>query len=161
MDQTVAILGYEEGYNPSPYIDTEGYPTAAGGIKIGPKGAPLSNYTFTVPREVGDLWQQTIVTSTQSTMRKYPTIASAMTQCNDARLAILTSMAYQMGVYGAGGTKGLISFVNTLRLITAGNFSGAATEMLNSTWAKQTPNRARRHAKVMRDGTLAAYAGLI
>lgn len=161
MVPTVAILGYEEGYNPKPYIDTENYPTIAGGIKIGPQGAALSNYTFTVPRNVGDLWQQGIVDNTQASMQKYPTIAAAMAKCNDARLAILISMAYQMGVSNSSQTKGLITFKNTLALIAAGNFTAAGDAMLNSKWAGQTPNRAKRHAQVMRDGTLAAYAGLI
>jgi hypothetical protein len=49
MSRIIEILNFEEGYKEKPYIDTQGYPTVAGGIKIGPKGAKLSNYTFTVP----------------------------------------------------------------------------------------------------------------
>lgn len=37
MSKIIQILTYEEGYKDRPYIDTEGYPTVACGIVIGPK----------------------------------------------------------------------------------------------------------------------------
>lgn len=64
MSQIIPLLNYEEGYREKPYIDTEGYPTVACGIKIGPKGAALSNYSFSVPREVGDVWLESFVNKT-------------------------------------------------------------------------------------------------
>lgn len=155
MSNIVKILNYEEGYKERPYIDTEGYPTVACGVKIGPKGAHLSNYTFTVPREVGDVWLESFVASTIKKMNENPLIISAMKACNQERQDILTSMAYQMGVQGLAGFK------NTLAMVASGNFSGAASGMLSSKWAKQTPNRANRHAEVMRTGTLDAYKGII
>ncbi|MEO3956522.1 glycoside hydrolase family protein, partial [Chromobacterium piscinae] len=84
-----------------------------------------------------------------------PSIAAALKQCNPARADVLLSMAYQMGVDGLAGFK------NTLAMITAGNFTGAAAGMLNSKWAKQTPKRAQRHAEVMRTGAYDIYKGLI
>ncbi|EMR0738041.1 glycoside hydrolase family protein [Citrobacter braakii] len=155
MSNIVKILNYEEGYKERPYIDTEGYPTVACGVKIGPKGASLSNYIFTVPREVGDVWLESFVASTIKKMNENPLIISAMKACNQERKDILISMAYQMGVQGLAGFK------NTLAMVSSGNFSGAASGMLSSKWAKQTPNRANRHAEVMRTGTLDAYKGII
>ncbi|EAM8301900.1 MULTISPECIES: glycoside hydrolase family protein [Citrobacter] len=155
MSNIVKILNYEEGYKERPYIDTEGYPTVACGVKIGPKGASLSNYIFTVPREVGDVWLESFVASTIKKMNENPLIISAMKACNQERKDILISMAYQMGVQGLAGFK------NTLAMVSSGNFSGAASGMLSSKWAKQTPNRANRHAEVMRTGTLDAYKGVI
>ena len=46
-------------------------------------------------------------------------------------------------------------------MIADGNFSGAANGMLSSLWAKQTTNRAKRHAEVMRTGEMKAYEGLL
>lgn len=155
MSKLIQILNFEEGYKEKPYIDTRGYPTVAGGILIGPKGAALSNYTFTVPREVGDVWKQAIVRQKTSEISNYPDIVNALKQCNDARTDIIMSMAYQMGVAGLAGFK------NTLKMISTGDFKGAANGMLNSAWAKQTPNRAKRHAQVMIDGTYKAYERLI
>jgi lysozyme len=155
MSQIIPLLNYEEGYREKPYIDTEGYPTVACGIKIGPKGASLSNYTFTVPRDVGDVWLESFVKTTIGKMSANPSIVAAMKSCNPARRDILISMAYQMGVNGLAGFK------NTLAMVAAGNYAGAANGMLSSLWAKQTPNRAKRHAEVMRTGEMTAYAGLL
>lgn len=155
MSEIIPILNYEEGYRERPYIDTLGYPTIAGGIKIGPKGASLANYTFTVPRTVGDVWKHVIVTAKQAEMSRNPSIANAMKQCNPAREDILTSMAFQLG------TDGLAAFQKTLLFISNGDFISASREMLNSLWARQTSARARRHAEVMRTGTYDIYKGLI
>lgn len=155
MSQIISLLNYEEGYREKPYIDTEGYPTVACGIKIGTKGAALSNYTFTVPRDVGDVWLESFVNKTIGNMNSNPSIVAALKACNEARRDILISMAYQMGVNGLAGFK------NTLAMVAAGNYTGAANGMLSSAWAKQTPNRAKRHAEVMRTGEMTVYAGLL
>lgn len=155
MSQIIPLLNYEEGYREKPYVDTEGYPTVACGIKVGPKGAQLSNYAFTVPREVGDVWLKSFVSTTIEKMNANPSIVAALKACNPARRDILISMAYQMGV------GGLAAFKNTLAMIAAGNYAGAANGMLSSLWAKQTPKRAQRHAEVMRSGEMTVYAGLL
>lgn len=155
MSQIIPLLNYEEGYREKPYVDTEGYPTVACGIKVGPKGAQLSNYAFTVPREVGDVWLESFVSTTIEKMNANPSIVAALKACNPARRDILISMAYQMGV------GGLAAFKNTLAMIAAGNYAGAANGMLSSLWAKQTPKRAQRHAEVMRTGEMTAYVGLL
>lgn len=155
MSQIIPILNFEEGFKELPYLDTEGFPTVAGGIRIGPKNASLSNYTFSVSRKVGDVWKQDIIDKKINDMNSRPSIYAALKQCNPARADILYSMAYQMGV------DGLAAFKNTLVMISNGNFSGASNGMLSSLWAKQTPRRAQRHAEVMRTGTYDIYKGLI
>ena len=62
-------------------------------------------------------------------------------------------MAYQMGV------KGLLSFTNTLKYIENEHYIEAASNMLKSKWATQTPNRARRHALVMSTGRMESAYG--
>jgi len=65
---------------------------------------------------------------------------------DEPRQAVLLNMAFQMGVHGVR------QFKNTLRLIEAGNYDGAADNMLESLWAQQTPNRAQEMATQMRTG---------
>lgn len=62
------------------------------------------------------------------------------------RRAVLAGMAFQMGI------AGLLGFRNTLAMMQAGDFSGAARGMLASKWATQTPARARRMAAMMEQG---------
>lgn len=155
MSQIVALLKYEEGYRDVPFIDTQGYPTVGCGIKIGPKGAPLTSYIFRVPTVVGELWMQNLVMSRIYDMKQQPQLAQALSQCNQPRTDILYSMAYQLGV------TGLCAFRQMLAAVTRGDFSSAADNMLNSLWAKQTPARAARHAAVMRNGNWDSYRGLL
>ena len=155
MSKIIQNLAYEEGYKERPYIDTEGYPTVACGIVIGPKDAALANYQFTVPRSVGDIWMQRVLDEKIQQMNSRPALVAALKQCNPARADVLYSMAYQLGV------DGLSAFKNTLVMISNGNFEGAAEGMLSSLWARQTPQRAKRLAQVMRSGTYDVYQGVI
>ena len=47
------------------------------------------------------------------------------------------------------GTTGVSNFKNTLTAIQSGDYKLAAVEMLDSKWAKQTPDRATEMALVM------------
>lgn len=155
MSKIFEILKYEEGYRAKPYIDTEGFPTIGIGFLIGPKGAKLSNYTFTISERVSEAWLHDYVSDMTVKMGGFGVIKSAIAQCNDARKDIIMSMAYQMGV------QGLATFTTTLGMIAQGQFTYAADNMLKSKWAGQTPARAKRHAQVIRDGTYEAYKGII
>lgn len=155
MSEIIKILKFEEGYRAKPYIDTEGYPTVAYGIKLGPRGCPIENYTFAVPEVVGSVWLETLLSNNRLQMNAIPGIVDALRHCNEPRSDILYSMAWQMGV------EGLAGFKNMLALISQENFTAAASSMLMSKWARQTPNRAKRHADVMRSGSYDSYRGVI
>lgn len=146
MTTIVDLIHFEEGWRDRPYLCSEGYPSCGFGFKIGPKGAPISQYQFTLPMEAGSAWLESILTKTRIDMMRRPRIASAMNACDVPRQAVLISMAYQMGV------DGLDAFKNTLHSIASGYWVLAAGEMLDSKWAKQTPDRAKRHAEQMRTG---------
>ena len=65
---------------------------------------------------------------------------------DDARRGVLLNMSFQMGV------DGLMQFKNTLEMIRQGDYDKAADGMLNSLWARQTPERAKRLSTQMRTG---------
>jgi len=65
---------------------------------------------------------------------------------SEARQGVLLNMAFQMGV------DGLMGFRNTLQMIQLGRYGDAATGMLSSLWAQQTPARAQRMSEQMRTG---------
>lgn len=69
-----------------------------------------------------------------------------MSNLDSVRFGALLNMAFQMGV------DGLLGFKNTLAMVRAGNYAGAAEGMLQSMWAKQTPDRAKRISEQMRLG---------
>jgi len=55
---------------------------------------------------------------------------------------ILQNMYYQLG-------NKLFNFVKTLHYVETGKYKAAAIEMLDSLWAKQTPNRAKELSEAM------------
>jgi len=65
---------------------------------------------------------------------------------NEPRLAVLINMAFQMGI------GGLLKFHRMLGSVEDGQYAVAAMEMLDSLWAQQTPERAKRLAKQMESG---------
>jgi lysozyme len=144
--EIIPLLRQEEGVRHDPYIDSLGYPTVGVGFKLGPSGAPLSHYTFTLPDQTIDAWLQSNVDAIYLKAADYDEIITASTHCNQPRQDILASMAYQLGL------GGLSNFHHMLQAVIAEDWDEAAAQMLDSTWAKQTPERANRHAGVMRSG---------
>lgn len=65
---------------------------------------------------------------------------------DQARFGVLLNMSFQMGV------GGLLEFKNTLAMVRQGQYFQASLGMLNSLWARQTPERAKRLADQMRTG---------
>lgn len=151
-----ALIKFEEGWRPKPYLCTEGYPTVGFGFRIGPKGADLDLYQFWLPVRAGEAWLDSLISNLEVDMRRVPKLAMALQTCerDPARLAVLQSMAYQMGV------QGLAAFKNTLQAVIDHRWDDAAAGMLNSRWARQTPNRAKRHAEQMRTGLWAPEYGV-
>ena len=146
-------IEYEEGFRSQPYYCSQRYPTVGYGFRIAAQHAPLPD--FYLPRKAADVWLIEMLTGTEAEMRKRQPINDALTTIggNEPRRAVLISMAHQLGVVG------LLAFTKTLDLIRRGDYSAAAREMLNSRWAKQTPERAARHAQQLRSGVWAPEYG--
>jgi lysozyme len=62
---------------------------------------------------------------------------------SEPRIGVLLNMSFQMGV------SGLLKFKNTLEMVKQGKYEEASKGMMNSLWAKQTPNRAKKLSKQM------------
>jgi lysozyme len=62
------------------------------------------------------------------------------------RQGVLMNMAFQMGI------NGVMAFQQMLGKVQTGDYAVAADKMLQSKWATQTPERAKRLAIQMRDG---------
>lgn len=153
QNNIISMLSYEEGWSSKPYLCSERYPTVGYGFKIGPQGADIKQYKFTLPVAAGKAWLDEIVKEKLTEMMLDAGISSAMNACDGARQAVLVSMSYQMGVAGLAG------FRNTLKAVAEKRWNDAAKGMLDSRWAKQTPNRAKRHSEQMLSGVWAKEYG--
>lgn len=69
-----------------------------------------------------------------------------------ARQAVLYDMAFNMGLGSPGGSRGLLSFRNTLKMTENGDYAGASRRMLQSKWARQVKSRAVKLARQMETG---------
>lgn len=67
-------------------------------------------------------------------------------ELDEARQGVLLNMSFQLG------TAGLMKFKKALEFMRKKQYVAAANEMLQSTWAEQTPARAERLAKQMMIG---------
>ena len=65
---------------------------------------------------------------------------------DEARQGALVNMAYQLGV------NGVLAFKKMLHSMQRGDYDIAAKEALDSRWATQTPERAKRIAKQIETG---------
>lgn len=133
------LLEYEEGYREKPYYCSEKYPTVGIGTKIGPKGADLSLYQFTVNKHAAySLLNQEV----DKIKLKLSNLEWYCDLDNDRKI-IIESMCYQIGV------SGVLKFKKMIAALSGGYGGIASNEALDSRWAKQTPARAERHAKVL------------
>lgn len=149
MNTAIQILTYEEGFNSKVYIDSEGYPTVGYGLRIGAKRQPLSEFNDfpPMPQHVAAMWMGDIVNKIEHELLKKP-IGSIYAGLDYNRQAVLTCMAYQLGI------SGMLKFKKTLDFIRKGEYTDASIEMLRSKWAKQTPNRAQRMAQIILTGEI-------
>tara|TARA_R110000868_G_scaffold201654_1_gene449157 strand:+ start:126 stop:542 length:417 start_codon:yes stop_codon:yes gene_type:complete len=127
----------EEGAESCAYQDSLGFWTIGVGRLIDSrKGGGLSN------DEIDMLLENDIKKITEQIHKFLPWVS----KLNEPRQAVMLQMAFQMGI------RGLLGFKRTLGSIEDGQFAEAADEMLQSEWAKQTPERANRLAQQMETG---------
>lgn len=67
-------------------------------------------------------------------------------QLSRARRRVLINMCFNLGI------GGLLGFVHTLESVRVGQYEIAAQQMLESEWARQVGDRAKRLASMMRQG---------
>lgn len=137
MQKLRADIKLDEGTVLHAYQDSLGFWTIGSGILIDArKGGGISDYE-------NDMLLDSRLTRILGNLdAKLPWILSK----SDGVQRALGNMCYQLGV------SGLLEFKNMVQLIKDGKYSQAADEALNSMWAKQTPNRAKRISDLIRKG---------
>jgi lysozyme len=123
-------LKKHEGFRPLPYEDTRGYLTIGYGTKL-----PITE------EEAEMLLMKRLKDKAVLLAKKEPIFLTLPTSVKNAIL----NMAYQMGI------SGVLKFKKMWAALKEGDYEKAAEEMLDSRWAKQTPNRAKKLAEVVRN----------
>lgn len=137
MDNLKKQLRDEEGEVLSMYLDSEGYATISVGVLIDKrKGGGL------LPEESEFIFNNRLNIAKEKIDNALPWAQSML----EPRYAVLIEMCYQMGL------AGLLGFKMVIGCLQRGDYEGAAYQLGNSLWAKQTPNRAQRMIKQMQTG---------
>ena len=126
----ITSIKKNEGFSSKPYLDTTGHLTIGYGTKL-----PITK------KEAELLLFHRLVEKIKELEKKYP----KFNNLDGLVQMMLIEMSYQMGV------KGVLSFTDMLKHLENENYDLAYKEGLDSLWYRQTPNRARRVLKVLRE----------
>ena len=125
----------EEGYEKMPYLDTHVPPLITIGVGrcLGRVGISDEEVMYLLNNDIESVFLQ--LTNAKPEWQYYH---------HNVRI-VLCDMAFNLGV------KGLSKFRNMWRCLAEEDYIGAAEELMDSKYAEQVPNRAKRNAKLLRE----------
>ena len=128
-ENEISQLMMDESIRYDVYVDSLGNKT----IGVGHMLTDDDTITTLTPHQAIDLLRHDYTIASKSVLKRYPWASGDVHR-------VLVNMSFQMG-------EGRLSkFEQTLLALERGDYDLAAAEMLDSTWARQTPNRASRLA---------------
>jgi len=140
MDRLLESVKKHEGYRNKVYLDTLGKRT------VGVGHLCVEDF-WEDDKEYEEKFLMTILEHDLSTAIKGANELMAENGCmdmNEKAHEIIIEMIFQLG------KTGVSKFKNMWKALSELNYVGASYEMLDSRWAKQTPNRAKGMADTMK-----------
>ena len=140
MDRLLASVKKHEGYRNKVYLDTLGKRT------VGVGHLCVEDF-WEDDKEFEEKFLMTILEHDLSDAIKGANDLMAENGCmdmNEKAHELIIEMVFQLG------KTGVSKFRNMWKALSALDYSTAAEQMLDSRWAKQTPNRANGMADIMR-----------
>lgn len=134
MSRLEEQLLVDEGLRLKPYKDTVGKLTIGIGRNLDDVGITKDEAII--------LLRNDIARTTKDVIANIPWWSGL----DEVRRDVIINMAFNLGI------EGLLKFKRTLLSIQNGEYEQASKEMLESKWAKQVGNRAKRLAEMMRTG---------
>jgi lysozyme len=133
-------LRRDEGVRYTPYPDSRGFMT----IGVGHKILPTENFSTVVPLSDGqvDMLLGQDIDDKQQQLAQFPWFLPL----NDARQGAITNMAFNLGV------QGLLHFPSMIHYLTISDWMNASAQALESVWATQVGDRAKRIAQQILTG---------
>lgn len=132
--KTRNLIAKEEGFREKAYRDTKGFLTIGYGFNLDSIG---------IPPTIADQWLDFLLDKVR---RECVANIKPFVGLNEARQAVLISMAYNMGI------SGLLKFRGMIKALESKDYVKAAKEMENSQWFKDVPNRAKELINIMLKG---------
>ena len=143
MDRLKDSVKQHEGYRNKVYLDTLGKRTVGvGHLCVEDFWEDDKEYEEKFLMEILQKDLQQAIRGARSLMEKHD-----CADIDEQAEEILIEMVFQLGMTGVS------KFKNMWKALAELNYVGASYEMLDSRWAKQTPNRAKAMAKTMKEIT--------
>ena len=131
LQEIVDDIKKHEGFSPKVYQCTEGYDTIGYGFTI---------KDLEIDKDVADL----ILMKKLHTLLQRITIAFPWFEnIDNIAKSVVVNMCYQLGL------RGFSQFKKTIYYLETEQYEEASMEMLDSLWAKQTPNRAKELSELI------------
>ena len=125
LQDIVEDIKKHEGFRPKVYECTEGYDTIGYGFAIKDLTMDEDVATLILMKKLNALLQRITVA--------FPWFKDI----DETAKKVVINMCYQLGI------RGFSKFKKTIYYLETEQYEEASIEMLNSLWAKQTPNRAK------------------
>jgi|TARA_R110001592_G_scaffold358828_2_gene664263 lysozyme len=134
IEQTKEAVKKEEGYRLETYKCTEGHLTGGYGHKMLEGEVPPTDHAG---------WLKIFERDFAKAMTGAEELLMLCPNIHETARHIVVEMVYQMGAYGVS------RFKKFLQALQDSDYKEASVQMLDSRWAKQTPNRANRMSERM------------
>ena len=128
----IESIKQSEGYRSRVYKCTEGYETIGYGFAIKDLHLDEDICDMILERKLGELKLRI--------HKEFEFVLDLPESVQD----VVIEMCYQMGL------SGFSKFKKTIQFLRLGDFKSASTEMLDSRWYRQTPNRAKRLSQIVK-----------
>jgi lysozyme len=128
----IESIKQSEGYRSRVYKCTEGYETIGYGFAIKDLHLDEDICDMILERKLGELKLRI--------HKEFEFVLDLPESVQD----VIIEMCYQMGL------SGFSKFKKTIQFLRLGDFKSASTEMLDSRWYRQTPNRAKRLSQIVK-----------
>ena len=132
MQDIINSIKAHEGYEPMVYQCTEGHDTIGVGFKVDDLNLSEKVCDLILEEKLNDL------------IPRIERKLSWFRYAQDEVKLVIVNMSYQMGL------SGVLKFKRALAAMEIKNWDLAATEMLDSLWARQTSRRANELADLIR-----------
>ena len=133
MSNLIEQIKESEGFRPTVYQCTEGYDTIGYGFAIKDLVLGEDICDIILERKIAELKLRI--------KQKLPFYDDMPEKAQD----VIVEMCYQMGI------NGFSKFKKTIDHLMRKDYKAASVEMLDSRWAKQTPNRAKKLSNQMKN----------
>ena len=130
----IAQLRLHEGERLKPYRCTAGKLTIGVGRNLEDRGITAEESAYLLGNDIDDFYE------------RLEYALPWITDLDPVRQRVLLDMSFNLGI------AGLLSFKRTLAAIRGGQYERAAGMMLDSRWATQVGERARRLSRMMHSG---------